>query len=214
MMKKAPAVLIALVLMFCCLPAGADAALPAGPAPDAERVETPEGITFITTYSARGSRSEARHHYLEIGGFPVPDVFSRLKYRDCSFVFSSRQHLWGDDGYVQTGDLAVPESPSAVEEKQLEKGWYEGAERLSGTPENWIWGAWEGGSLFAAPEKLAEAAKELKLPVLPREGSPLYEALRPVPAEPDAESPEKKTQDTVSGDEALKALEESFKEKK
>ena len=62
MMKKAPAVRIALVLLFCCLPAGADAALPASPAPDAERVETPEGITFITTDSARGSRSEARHH--------------------------------------------------------------------------------------------------------------------------------------------------------
>jgi len=108
----------------------------------------------------------------------------------------------------------VPESPSAVDEKQLEKGWYEGAERLSGTPEHWIWGAWEGGSIFAAPEKLAEAVKELKLPVLPREGSPLYEALRPVQEEPDAGPSEKKTQDPVSGDEALKALEEELKEKK
>ena len=213
-MKKTTAVLMAVFLMLCSLPAGADAVLPAGPAPDEERVETPDGITFITAYSARGSRSEGRHHYLEIGGFSVPDVFSRLKYRDFSFVFVSRKYLWGDDGYVRTGNLAVPESPSAVDEKQLEKGWYEGAERLSGTPEHWIWGAWEGGSIFAAPEKLAEAVKELKLPVLPREGSPLYEALRPVQEEPDAGPSEKKTQDPVSGDEALKALEEELKEKK
>ena len=86
-MKNMPAVLIVLASLLCIFPAGAYAV----PAPDVEREETPEGITYITAYSARGSRSEGRHHYLEIGGFSVPDVFSRLKYRDFSFVFVSRR---------------------------------------------------------------------------------------------------------------------------
>ena len=51
-MKKTTAVLMAVFLMLCSLPAGADAVLPAGPAPDEERVETPDGITFITAYSS------------------------------------------------------------------------------------------------------------------------------------------------------------------
>ncbi|MBL3540013.1 hypothetical protein [Aminivibrio sp.] len=182
-MKNTFAVLIVLAVLLCIVPAGADAGLPGGPVPDMEREETPEGITFITAYSARGSRSEARHHYIEIEGFLVPDVFSRLKYKDFPFEFISRQNHWGDDGYVLAGELVVPESPSAVAEEQLEKGWYEGPERLSGTPGNWVWGTWEGGSLFAAPEKLAEAAKELKLPLLPRDGSPFQELILPRPVE-------------------------------
>lgn len=208
-MKNMPLVLIILAALLCIFPAGAVAVLPGGPAPDVEREETPEGITFITAYSARGSRSEARHHYIEIEGFSVPDVFSQLKYKDFPFVFISRQYHWGDDGYVRAGELAVPESTSAVAEELLERGWYEGAERLSGTPGNWIWGAWKGGSLFAAPEKLAEAAKELNLPPLPRDGSPFSELIPPQPVE---KEPGKSG--GASGEEALKALEEALQKKK
>ena len=103
----------------------------------------------------------------------------------------------------------MAESPVAAPEELLERGWYEGAERLAGTPENWIWGGWNGGSLFAAPEKLAEAARELKLPQLPRDGSPFQELIPPQPVE---KEPGKSG--GASREEALTALEEALKEKK
>lgn len=90
-MKNMPAVLIVLASLLCIFPAGAYAV----PAPDVEREETPEGITYITAYSARGSRSEARHHYLEIEGFSVPDVFSQLNTRT-SLSCSSQENTTGE----------------------------------------------------------------------------------------------------------------------
>ena len=208
-MKKAPAVLIALVLMFCCLPAGADAALPAGPAPDAERVETPEGITFITTYSARGSRSEARHHYLEIEGERIPDVFSKVVYKGLSFTFGSRKYHWGDDGYLRGSDAEVTGSPSPISAEQLERGWYEGGGILQGTPENWIYGEWKGGALLAAPEKLGWAVETLDLPVIPRDASGIGLILAPEKTKPVQE----KNDEGLSED-ALKSLEEALKKRK
>jgi hypothetical protein len=183
--------------------------LPEGPAAGAERVETQDGIALLVTYSGRGSRSEARHHFVEIHGVLVPDFFSRLKYKNYAFQFVSRNYLWGDDGYVRTEEFSLSESASPVTEEQLKKGWYQGTERLAGTPEDWVWGEWNGGALFAAPEKLREAATELNLTQLQRDGSLFPALLRPQPAEKDpGETGE------TSPEDVLKALEETLNEKK
>ena len=93
--------------------------LPEGPAAGAERVETQDGIALLVTYSGRGSRSEARHHFVEIHGVLVPDFFSRLKYKNYAFQFVSRNYLWGDDGYVRTEEFSLSEAASPVTEEQL-----------------------------------------------------------------------------------------------
>ena len=191
---------------------------PAVPAPGQTPGESPEEPEIITVsedvrilryYSARGTRSEARHHYLEIEGERIPDVFSKVIYKGLSFTFGSRKYTWGDDGYLRGPDAAVPGSASPVPGEQLERGWYEGGEILKGTPENWIYGEWKAGALLAAPEKLGQAVETLDLPVLPRDASGIGLILAPENTQP---AQEKK--DEGLSEDALKSLEEALKKRK
>lgn len=191
---------------------------PAVPAPGQTSGENPEEPEIITVsedvrilryYSARGTRSEARHHYLEIEGERIPDVFSKVVYKGLSFTFGSRKYHWGDDGYLRGSDAEVTGSPSPISAEQLERGWYEGGGILQGTPENWIYGEWKGGALLAAPEKLGWAVKTLDLPVIPRDASGIGLILAPENTKPVQE----KNDEGLSED-ALKSLEEALKKRK
>ena len=170
---------------------------PAVPAPGQTSGENPEEPEIITVsedvrilryYSARGTRSEARHHYLEIEGERIPDVFSKVVYKGLSFTFGSRKYHWGDDGYLRGSDAEVTGSPSPISAEQLERGWYEGGGILQGTPENWIYGEWKGGALLAAPEKLGWAVETLDLPVIPRDASGIGLILAPENTKPVVET--------------------------
>jgi len=191
---------------------------PAVPAPGQTSGENPEEPEIITVsedvrilryYSARGTRSEARHHYLEIEGERIPDVFSKVVYKGLSFTFGSRKYHWGDDGYLRGSDTEVTGSPSPISAEQLERGWYEGGGILQGTPENWIYGEWKGGALLAAPEKLGWAVETLDLPVIPRDASGIGLILAPENTKPVQE----KNDEGLSED-ALKSLEEALKKRK
>jgi len=191
---------------------------PAVPAPGQTSGENPEEPEIITVsedvrilryYSARGTRSEARHHYLEIEGERIPDVFSKVVYKGLSFTFGSRKYHWGDDGYLRGSDAEVTGSPSPISAEQLERGWYEGGGILQGTPENWIYGEWKGGALLAAPEKLGWAVETLDLPVIPRDASGIGLILAPENTKPVQE----KNDEGLSED-ALKSLEEALKKRK
>lgn len=191
---------------------------PAVPAPGQTSGENPEEPEIITVsedvrilryYSARGTRSEARHHYLEIEGERIPDVFSKVVYKGLSFTFGSRKYHWGDDGYLRGSDAEVTGSPSPISAEQLERGWYEGGGILQGTPENWIYGEWKGGTLLAAPEKLGWAVETLDLPVIPRDASGIGLILAPENTKPVQE----KNDEGLSED-ALKSLEEALKKRK
>lgn len=177
-----------------------------------EIIKISDEVQVLRFYGAKGTRSESRHHYLEIEGKRVPDVFSKLVYKDLSFTFAFRNNLWGDDGYLRSGDSPIPHSPSPVSAEQLKKGWYEGREQLEGTPENWAYGEWKNGGLFAAPEKLSEAADSLKLPILPREGSDMLFIPKEEPVQKEEERDEGKKEDI--SEETLKALEEALKKNK
>jgi hypothetical protein len=191
---------------------------PAVPAPGQTSGENPEEPEIITVsedvrilryYSARGTRSEARHHYLEIEGERIPDVFSKVVYKGLSFTFGSRKYHWGDDGYLRGSDAEVTGSPSPISAEQLERGWHEGGGILQGTPENWIYGEWKGGALLAAPEKLGWAVETLDLPVIPRDASGIGLILAPENTKPVQE----KNDEGLSED-ALKSLEEALKKRK
>ncbi|NLB83122.1 MAG: hypothetical protein GX791_02625 [Synergistaceae bacterium] len=167
-----------------------------------EIIRISDEVQVLRFYGAKGTRSESRHHYLEIEGKRIPDVFSKLVYKDLSFTFASRHYLWGDDGYFRSGDSPIPHSPSPAPTEQLEKGWYEGRKKLVGTPENWVYGEWKDGGIFAAPEKLSEAADSLKLPILPRDtsGIPLIldaEDTKPAKGKKDEENNEGLSEDAL-----------------
>ena len=191
---------------------------PADPAPGQAREENPEEPEIITVsedvrilryYSARGTRSEARHHFLEIEGERIPDAFSKVVYKGLSFTFRSRKYTWGDDGYLMESHAAVPGSASFIPAEQVERGWYEGGEILKGTPENWIYGEWKDGALLAVPEKLGQVVETLDLPVLPRDASGIGLILAPENTQP---AQEKK--DEGLSEDALKSLEEALKKRK
>ncbi|MDD3689127.1 MAG: hypothetical protein PHI81_03710, partial [Synergistaceae bacterium] len=154
-----------------------------------------------------------RHHYLEIEGERIPDVFSKVIYKGLSFTFGSRKYSWGDDGYLRGSDAAVPESSSPITAEFMERGWYEGGEILKGTPENWVYGEWKDGALLAAPEKLGQAAETLDLPVLPRDASAISLILDAQDTRPSQEKNDEKNTEGLSED-ALKSLEEALKKRK
>lgn len=177
-----------------------------------EETENLDELTLITTFSARGSRSEARHHFLKIEGYSVPDVFLRLKYGKYTFTFNARNNQWGDDGYLRSPGFEISPSSDLLSEELRKTGWYEGRERLEGTPENWIYGEWENSAVFSAPEKLTEAVKTLNPPILSRYGKRINLPLRPLPHN----SLEEKggTSKKAASADAMEVLEETLKEEK
>lgn len=205
-MKNTCKLLILFLSCFLLSVEPAAAQRPANVPAEPERIRIADEVQILRFYGAKGTRSESRHHDLEIERKRVPDVFSKLVYKDLSFTFASRHNLWGDDGYLRSENSPIPHSPSPVPAEHLKKGWYEGRKKLEGTPENWVYGEWKDGGLFAAPEKLSEAADSLKLSILPREGSDMLLILKEEPVQKE----EKGKKEDVSED-TLKALEEALK---
>jgi hypothetical protein len=123
-----------------------------------------------TEYTAQGTRSEARHFYLSVEGRPVPDAFRVLVLSGKSWVFAQRAEVWGDDGWLlEDKTRPVPETPTPLTASETERGWYKGGERKKGTPADWAFVAWEGGSAFVDARKLPEFAAAERLPLLPRQ---------------------------------------------
>ncbi len=141
-----------------------------------------EGMSHWVTYSAKGSRSEARHGFIEIEGYTVPDVFTSLVYKGIGVTFSSRSYHWGDDGYWPSAKVAVPEveGPS-LSETDKETGWKITDKRPAGLPENWVYVEWEEGAAFVAPDRLKDFVEKMGLPLIPREGNLLEKPLTELP---------------------------------
>jgi len=136
-----------------------------------EPTELCEGMSHWVTYSAKGSRSEARHGFIGIEGYTVPDVFTSLVYKGIGVTFSSRSYHWGDDGYWPSAKVAVPEveGPS-LSETDKETGWKITDKRPAGLPENWVYVEWEEGAAFVAPDRLKDFVDAMQLPLLERYG--------------------------------------------
>ncbi len=149
---------------------------------DAQPTVLCEGMSHWVTYSAKGTRSEARHGFIEIEGYTVPDVFTSLVYRGTGVTFSTRSYHWGNDGYWPDATAAMPgEEGPALSEKDKETGWKIAEKRPSGLPEDWVYVKWNDGSAFVAPDRLEDFVKKMKLPLIPREGSPLEKPLKELP---------------------------------
>ena len=128
-------------------------------------------IHHNVTYSQRGTRSEAIHGDLYIYGEKIPDVFYLVIYKDTGYEFYQRYHLWGRDGYLPVKYLLKKEYTLInvpVTEQQIRKGYYRGVQKLSNTPENWLFVRWEGGSAFVDPRSIYELIRDFDLRPIPR----------------------------------------------
>jgi hypothetical protein len=130
----------------------------------------PQGLRQKLTYSAKGTRSEARHSFLYIEDNLVPDTFTYVEYKKSAWSFENRNYMWGDDGYWPTEAHNVIESSQKFTEEMEKQGWYKGNQILRGTPDHWVYVEWRGGSAFIAPDKIESFLENYSLPILPREG--------------------------------------------
>lgn len=109
-------------------------------------------IEHSITYSNKGTRSEAKHGHLFIHGKEIPDIFTLVFYREQVFKFHQRTQLWGNDGYFAIegaqGKIILKESSAEIGRDSLSRGWYNGKEKLSGTPANWLYVEWDEGTAF------------------------------------------------------------------
>lgn len=147
-----------------------------------ERQRLCRGMYHLVTYSAKGTRSEARHGYVEIEGYIVPDIFVYLTYRGKTVVFLTRSNMWGDDGYWPSLEVVLPEkkgSPLTVKEKI--KGWRISQDVPSDFPEDWVFVKWGNGSAFVSAKKLKNFVETMNLPTIAREGT--ERPLRKLPGE-------------------------------
>lgn len=122
------------------------------------------------TYSNKGSRSEASHHYLVVNDEAIPDTFWLVWQEGRLYRFHTRQHMWGTDGYVLTNEekYSVKKSKKVVSDTDLQRKWYVGKEWLQNTPDHWVYVEWLDGAAVVDPIALSALAKELKLPVISR----------------------------------------------
>lgn len=123
------------------------------------------------SYSAKGTRSEARHGALFYKGQAVPDVYEAVVDHQVTYRFRTRNEMWGDDGY-HPGPRLDPAPP--VEEgfrpADRETGWYSSSGRKPGTPADWVYVEWSGGSAFVAPDRLGVLAESQNLNPISRIG--------------------------------------------
>lgn len=149
---------------------------------DAQPTVLCEGMSHWVTYSAKGTRSEARHGFIEIEGYTVPDVFTCLVYNGIGVTFSSRSYHWGDDGYWPSAMLAAPEVEGPpLSETEEKTGWKITDKRPAGLPENWVYVEWEEGAAFVAPDRLKDFVEKMELPLILREGNSPEKPLKELP---------------------------------
>jgi hypothetical protein len=143
--------------------------LPGKPGDEEEPAKLCEGMFHRVTYSAKGTRSEARHGHLEIEGYALPDVFTELSYQEVGVSFYSRSHLWGDDGYWPDARVSLPEQEGPpLSEEAKERGWILADKVPADIPEEWVWVKWKDGSAFVDAESLKDFINEMELPLLQR----------------------------------------------
>lgn len=123
-------------------------------------------VSHEITYSAKGTRSEARHGHLLVDGIEVPWVFSRVVCGPTFYVLQFRGNLWGDDGYWPDASASAPsEAGTQIPVGSLKKGYFLSSKRLAGTPAGWIWVQWGSDkAAFVAPDRLEQLIREEKIP--------------------------------------------------
>ncbi len=136
-----------------------------------EPAELCEGMFHRITFSAKGTRSEARHGFIEVEGYTLPDVFTEVVYRGIGVGFRTRSHMWGDDGYWPDARVSLPEEKGpALSAEARERGWAMTDETPEKLPENWAFVKWKDGSAFVTADCLKDFVEEMELPLLERYG--------------------------------------------
>ncbi len=120
-------------------------------------------------YSNKGSRSEARHHYLVLDHHDIPDVYSLVYQEGQVYRFLQREHPWGDDGYFPVPEkLEIAQSSHSISDQEIMRKYYTGKKRKAGTPDHWLYVEWKDGAAFMDAVVVQEFAEEKKLPTIPR----------------------------------------------
>jgi len=123
-------------------------------------------------YSRKGTRSEAEHGMLYIGGSRLPDCFTLVHHKGRTWNFHQRTGLWGRDGYFPVEGSGVRDIITATADpldcESLAKGWREGTALHQNTPENWIFVRWPDGSAFVDPLRINDMVKALGIKPIPR----------------------------------------------
>ena len=147
-----------------------------------EKQKLCRGMFHFVTYSAQNTRSEARHGYVEIEGYVVPDVFTCLSYKNKGVTFLIRSNLWGDDGYWPSVGVDLPEEfGPPLTEKERTKGWRVSQKTPSNLSRDWVFVKWPKGSAFVSAKRLKEFVKTMSLSTIAREG--MEKSLREMPSE-------------------------------
>jgi len=123
-------------------------------------------VSHDITYTAKGTRSEARHGHLFVDSHEVPWVFSRVSCGQTSYVLRFRSNLWGDDGYWPEVPVYTPaQAGSPIPAESLRKGYYRSLRRPAGTPESWIWVQWGNDqAAVVAPDRIDTLIKAEQIP--------------------------------------------------
>jgi hypothetical protein len=124
-------------------------------------------------YSHKGTRSEAKHGYLSVNSENLPDVFTLVRSGDSVYKFYQRSNMWGMDGYFpvkekESDKSIIKESDKQIKSTTLKQGWYLGKELLKGTPLEWLYTEWKGGSAYVSPDSVKKMTQTLKLKTIPR----------------------------------------------
>ena len=123
-------------------------------------------VSHDITYTAKGTRSEARHGHLFVNGWEVPWAFARVSCGPTSYVLRFRSQMWGDDGYwPEVPVYTPPEGSAPIAAENLAKGYYLSYQRRAGTPADWIWVQWgKDKGAFVAPDRIDDLLREEKIP--------------------------------------------------
>jgi len=123
-------------------------------------------ISHHITYTAKGTRSEARHGHSFVDGREVPWLFSRVACGPASYALRFRSHLWGDDGYWPEVPVYTPLYGSApLPPESLQNGYDLSVRRPAGTPVDWIWVQWgKDRGAFVAPDRIDDLIRREKIP--------------------------------------------------
>lgn len=139
----------------------------------------PPRVEHEITYTAKGTRSEARHGHLKIDGQEVPWAFSQIAVGGAAYRLRFRTEMWGDDGYHRDPSAVLPpESPLEMSEEAAAQGYYCGSQRLRATPANWLYVRWDGRSAFVAADRIGRLIEDFGIPIHPAD-VPLRVRLQP-----------------------------------
>lgn len=150
-----PGMLISFLVLPACVHKSPDSAGPS--------------LQHRISYSAYGTRSEARHGELFYRDTAIPDTFSLVADHGTAYRFRTRSNMWGDDGYhpgAPVDTFRISEEPFT--RASLDQGWYSGPEKRPDTPADWVYVEWKDGNAFADPARLHLLAETLDLEPIPR----------------------------------------------